>query len=62
MRGWRLLMYVAGVAAAGACGFLSPWPWTGFAPLAAGLVWGAYDVYDDGEELVDGNAPSTAPR
>lgn len=38
--------YAAGVAAGSAAGFCSPLWFLGFIPLAAGLVWAAYDLVE----------------
>lgn len=56
------LLYAVGVLCGGLAGWLSPFPYLGFIPVAVGCVWAAYDLYDDGEELVDGNTPPTPPR
>lgn len=48
-RALPILTYFSGVGCASALGFLSPEPFTGWAPLAAGLIWAAYDLIDDGE-------------
>lgn len=49
--------YAAGVMAGSAAGFFSPLWFLGFVPLAAGLVWAAYDLV----EVPDGE-PSSAPQ
>jgi hypothetical protein len=53
------LLYSLGVACAAAAGFCSPFWQTGFLPLAAGLVWAAYDLTDVEDA---GAKPPTAPR
>lgn len=50
--------YAAGVASASAAGFFSPAWYLGFVPIAAGLVWAAYDLV----EVPDGESPSTPQR
>ena len=50
-----LALYALGVLAASAAGFLSPFWFLGFLPLAAGLVWAAYDLV----EVTDAESPST---
>lgn len=50
-------LYALGVLAGAAAGFFSPLWFLGFLPLAAGLVWAAYDL----AEVTDGE-PSSAPR
>jgi hypothetical protein len=52
-----LLVYALGVLCAALAGFLSPLPFLGFVPLAAGLVWAAYDLIDVDEEVAGGDAP-----
>lgn len=51
------LTYAAGVMAAAAAGFFSPLWYLGFVPLAAGLVWAAYDLVE-----VPNGEPSSAPQ
>lgn len=50
-------LYAMGVANASLAGFYSPLWYLGFLPLAAGLVWAAYDLV----EVPDGE-PSPAPK
>lgn len=50
-------LYALGVAAGACAGFFSPWPFLGFLPLCAGLVWAAYDLV----EVTDGE-PSPTPQ
>lgn len=50
------VLYGLGVTAGGFAGWLSPWPYTGFVPVAAGLVWAAYDLVE-----VDGAEPASTP-
>jgi hypothetical protein len=50
-------LYALGVSAGSAAGFCSPLWYLGFAPLAAGLVWAAYDLV----EVTDAEPP-TAPQ
>ena len=45
-----LIVYALGIICAALTGFLSPLPYLGFAPLAAGLVWAAYDLMEGGGE------------
>ena len=40
------LLYALGVLAASLVGFLSPLWFLGFAPLAVGLIWAAYDLVE----------------
>lgn len=47
------ILYTAGVVCAALIGFFSPVWYLGFAPLAVGLIWGAYDLTDIRES--DGN-------
>lgn len=51
------VLYALGVLCAAAVGFLSPWWFLGFGPLAVGLLWAAYDLV----EVASGEPPS-APR
>lgn len=44
-----LVVYGLGVLCAALAGFLSPLPYLGFLPLAAGLIWAAYDLTEVGE-------------
>jgi hypothetical protein len=39
-------LYALGVLAASLVGFLSPLWFLGFLPLAAGLIWAAYDLVE----------------
>lgn len=50
-------VYGAGVAAGSAAGFFSPLWFLGFIPLAAGLVWAAYDLVE-----ADDDDSSPAPQ
>jgi hypothetical protein len=50
-------VYSLGVGMGSLVGFLSPFWFLGFAPLAAGLLWAAYDLV----EVTDGE-PSSAPQ
>ncbi len=52
-------LYAAGVASGSLAGFLSPWRWLGFVPLAAGLVWAAYDLVEVNDDDADAQ---TTPR
>lgn len=52
---WIWLFYGAGVLTAAAAGFFSPLWYLGFVPLAAGLIWAAYDLV----EVADGKPPAT---
>ena len=54
------LTFTAGVLAASAAGFFSPLWYLGFVPLAAGLIWAAYDLVDVPKEALDGK-PSATP-
>lgn len=49
------VLYALGVLAGAAAGFCSPFWYLGFAPLAIGLVWAAYDLV----EVPDAEPPST---
>ena len=51
------LVYAAGVAAGAATGFLSPYPFLGFVPLSAGLIWAALNLVE-----VDGGEPPSVPK
>lgn len=50
-------MYGLGVLCAALAGFLSPLPFLGFVPLAAGLIWAAYDLTE-----VEGDDAPKPPR
>jgi hypothetical protein len=51
-------LYALGVLSAAAVGFLSPFWYLGFAPLAIGLVWAAYDLV----EVPDGESSPASQR
>jgi hypothetical protein len=53
-----VVLYVLGVLCAALLGFLSPWWFLGFGPLAAGLIWAAYNV----EREVASGPPPAAPQ
>lgn len=42
--GLTVTLYTIAVVCAALCGFLSPAPYLGFAALAAGIGWAAYDL------------------
>lgn len=44
--GLTRFLYAAGVAVASLIGFFSPIWYLGFAPIAVGLIWAAYDLVD----------------
>lgn len=52
-----LIVYGLGVLCAALAGFLSPLPYLGFVPLAAGLIWAAYDLTE-----VEGDDAPKPPR
>lgn len=51
-------LYALGVSVGSAAGFFSPLWYLGFAPLAIGLVWAAYDLV----EVSDAESPSASQR
>lgn len=51
-------LYALGVSLAAAAGFFSPLWFLGFLPLAAGLVWAAYDLV----EVTDAEPPPAPQR
>lgn len=51
------LAFALGVIAASLAGFFSPWWFLGFIPLAAGLIWAAYDLVE-----VASDEPSPPPQ
>jgi hypothetical protein len=51
-------LYALGVLAASASGFLSPLWFLGFLPIAAGLLWAAYDLV----EVTDAKPPPAPQR
>lgn len=53
-------LYALGVVAGALAGFFSPLWFLGFLPLAAGLVWAAYDF--DLVEVANGEPSSTPQR
>ncbi len=53
------VLYLLGVGLGAAAGFFSPVWYLGFLPLAAGLIWAAYDLI----EVTDGeSAPESRRR
>lgn len=52
-----VVAYCLGVVAASLAGFFSPAWYLGFLPLAAGLVWAAYDLIE-----VTDDEPASTPR
>lgn len=50
------LTYAFGVVCGSFVGFFSPFWFLGFAPLAAGLIWAAYDLVE-----VAGGEPASKP-
>lgn len=40
------VLYAAGVLFAARAGAETAWPWLGWAFLAVGLIWAAYDLVD----------------
>lgn len=57
MRWIVAIAYVTGVASASLAGFFSPSWYLGFLPLAAGLIFAAYDL---AEEDTGGDPPTAA--
>lgn len=54
------ILFAAGVVCAALVGFFSPWWFLGFVPLAAGLIWAAYNLVDVEETNAD--TPPTSRR
>jgi len=52
-------LYTLGVICAALVGFLCPIWYLGFAPLAAGAIWAAYDLVDVKEP--DDQSPRASP-
>lgn len=53
------VMFAAGVLCGALAGFLSPWHWFGFVPLAAGLIWAAYDLVEVSDDDADAQTTPT---
>lgn len=52
------ILFAVGVFFAAVSLALSPAPWLGFAAIAAGCIWYAYDMV----EVTDDEPPSSSPR
>lgn len=56
----RVALFAAGALLLAIAGFCSPWWWTGFAPIGAGLIWLSYDIEVEPDGATD--TPKPSPR